>query len=314
MGRKVLKAAKCSQMSNPHEGTGNGGDRCTEACAAIVAKTYSVPLPGLDIKRMSGEQVMYYFTQMLNKGSNTSALEDAAWINRWMGEHNGPLLGNVHLPSYQNIVDMIDRGHIGIGGFNNYAALRLSSGGNPYQWTDPSGLGHVLVIVGYDTAARTVIVHDPLRADPSGQPADYSWASFGAAGFADLSEVDPAGGTLPQSQSLLSGVGGAVASLAPDAQVVNFLVYLDQKEMVVNPFSNTSATIDSVGPVNFTDPVSWAGSVANNFWGDLVGVFFRLLIVGVGILILANVVRSWLPVKQTETAAMSGAQAAVMLA
>lgn len=294
MARKVLKAAKCSQMSNPRDGTGNGGDRCTEACAAIIADTYQLKIPGLAANHTT-EAVMYYFTQMLNKGRNVSALENAAWIGKWMSEHGGPKIGNKHLPGFADIVACIDRGHIAIGGFNAYENLRLSTGQNPYKWTDHGLVGHVLIIVGYDTTNKTVIVHDPLRANPSGQPADYTFTSFQKAGFADLSEVN--GDGLNQSQSLLDIGANVSTSLAPDESVVNFLVFLDQEEKVVNPFENVQAQTDNLGPVSFTDPVSWAGSVMNNFWGDIVGISFRLLIVGIGVLLLVRVIKSWLPEK-----------------
>lgn len=299
MSRKLLQAAKCSQMSNPTQGTGNGGDRCTEAVAAMIAKTYNVPtIPGfVQTKDLTGEQIMYWFTQMLNKGSNVSALEDAAWINRYMTQHNGPSITNIHGPTFRDITAMIDRGHIGIGGFNNYAALRLSNGSNPYKWTDPSAVGHVLLIVGYDDVRMTVIVHDPLRADPSGQPADYNWSSFAPAGFSDLSEVQ--GQPLTTSASIFTvGSGMVNAFFSPDDNVVNFCVYLDQLEQVDNPF-NVSTPQDNIsaGPINwtFSDPVSWAGAVGGKLWGDTLGIVFRLVIFAIGAYMVFRVVKGWLP-------------------
>jgi hypothetical protein len=295
MARRQLQAAKCSQMSNPSDGSGSGGDRCTEACCAIIANTYRVPIPGLDVNTRTGEQSMYWFTQMLNKGSNVSALENAAWINRWMSSHGGPTLNNTHAPSYQDIINMVDRGHIGVGGFNYYENLRLSSGANPYKWTDHGLRGHVLIVVGYDTSAQTVIVHDPLRADPSGQPADYTWASFQNAGFADLSEA--MGAQLNTSSGILSGIAGMFGTtgggsghpatfLAPDAGVVNFLIFMDQMEDVQDPF-----TVSGV-----STPWDWASAVGSNFWGDTQAIGFRFLIILVGVLILIRLVQSWLQV------------------
>lgn len=305
-------------MSNPSQGTGSGGDRCTEANAAMIALTYKgkfkAPWPS-NIK--TGEQIMYWFTQMLNKGSNVSALEDAAWINKWFSaQSNGAItLGNIHGPSFQNIIDMVNRGHIGVGGFNNYASLKTIAGTNPYKWTDPQALGHVVIIAGYDTAKQAVIVYDPLRADPSGQPADYSWASFNAAQFSDLSEVN--GPQLSAGSSIGGTLGtGAGEFLAPDASVSAFLMALDSIAQLHNPFNFTAAQDNiSAGPVNFsfTDPISWAGTVSNNLWTDFSAICFRALIIAVGVVMLIALIQSWMPTASSQTAG-TAVQAAAVLA
>lgn len=289
MARKQLNAAKCSQMSNPQAGTGNGGDRCTEAVAAMICRTYNIPIPGLP-GNYTGEQAMYYFTQMLNKGSYVSALEDAAWIGKWLGTHNGPNLSNVHGPSFADIVGAVNRGHIAVGGFNNYAALRLTSGGNPYKWTDPNQVGHVLLIVGYDTGTNSVIVHDPLRADPSGQPADYSWQSFVRAGFSDLSEVQ--GTPRQQSLSLLGGVTQAGNLFAPDESVAAFFTALDQVEVVQNPFTanlNTGLFGNNVG--------DWTQNALSVTWSDAQALLFRGVIIVLGLIMIVQVIKSWIPAR-----------------
>lgn len=303
-------------MSNPSQGSGNGGDRCTEACAAMIAKTYNVPtIPFKSSKEASGEDIMYWFTEMLNKGSNVSALEDAAWINRWFSQKtNGQItLGNIHAPSYQDIQNAINRSHCAIGGFNNYANLRLYSGGNPYKWTDPQALGHVLMVVGYDTDHQSVWVHDPLRADPSGQPAEYSWVSFVSAQFSDLSEVlGPGLGA--GSSGIGVDLGAAGRFMAPDATVVAMCVALDKVAELKNPFDVTAQqdTINA-GPVNlsFSDPISWLGAVSNAFWNDFGALSFRFLIVLVGVVMLLSLVKSWIPAAGQSAGAVSAATALV---
>jgi hypothetical protein len=190
MSRKVLQAAKCCQMSDSKAGTGSGGDRCTEAVGAMIDATYKIG-PWTKDGQHTVEQIMYQFTENLNRGSNTSAPENASWIATWLRDNTGDQMSisDITWPSYQDVVACVDRGHIAIGGFDDYVSLRLADGQNPYKWNDPHGLGHVLLIVGYDSDKQVVVVHDPLRADPGGQPADYSWAGFQAAKFHDLSEV-----------------------------------------------------------------------------------------------------------------------------
>jgi hypothetical protein len=149
VGRKVLQAATCSQMTDPTAGTGSGGDRCTEAVGAMIDATYKIGPWAKDGKH-TVEQIMYQFTENLNGGKDVSAPENAAWIGSWLSQNsNGQItLGDVVWPSYQAVVDCIDRWHIAIGGFDDYVNLRLSNGQNPYKWNGPHGEGHVLLIVG----------------------------------------------------------------------------------------------------------------------------------------------------------------------
>lgn len=198
MSRKIIQAAKCSQMSNPTAGTGQGNDMCTEAVGSMINCTYKL---GPKAKAgVSPEQIMHDLTAWIpNNGGNpdVSHLENfGIWFPNWLQTfgYTQISLNNVHNPVYKTIIEVIDQGHIAVGGFDDYRQLRLADGSNPYQWnptTEPGPAGHVLLIVGYDTdvSPNTVIVHDPLRADPSGQPADYSWASIQAAGFSDCTQV-----------------------------------------------------------------------------------------------------------------------------
>jgi hypothetical protein len=186
-------------MSDPTQGAGSGGDRCTEAVGAMIDATYKIG-PWAQDGKHTVEQIMFQFTENLNQGRDVSAPENASWISDWVRANtNGQMsVGDVTWPTFQDVVACVDRGHIAIGGFDDYVNLRLSSGENPYKWNDPHGLGHVLLIVGYDTEKHVVVVHDPLRADPGGQPADYSWTGFQAAQFHDLCEVH--GAPLPLAE------------------------------------------------------------------------------------------------------------------
>lgn len=194
MSRKYLHAAKCSQMSSPKTGTGTGGDMCTEAVGSMIECTYK-----LGPKAKAGvapEEIMHDLTAWIpNNGGNPnrSHLENfGVWFPTWLKTYGYDHI--LHLAPYatldfDHIIQIVDKQLLGVAGFNDYVNLRLADGSNPYKWNDPHGLGHVLLIVGYDTDKHTVVVHDPLRADPSGQPADYSWSGFEAAKFASLTEV-----------------------------------------------------------------------------------------------------------------------------
>lgn len=199
MPHKIIQAAKCSQMSAPSAGTGQGNDMCTEAVGSMINCTYR-----LGPKARAGvaaEEIMHDLTAWIpNNGGNpnVSHLENfGIWFPTWLqtfGYDKILSLNNVHDPVYLTIMEVINQAHVAVGGFKDYRQLRLANGGNPYQWnpeTEPGPAGHVLLIVGYNTdvSPNTVIVHDPLRADPSGQPAEYSWASIQAAGFSDCTQI-----------------------------------------------------------------------------------------------------------------------------
>lgn len=186
--RKVLSASKCSQMSNPTLGTGSGGDRCTEACGAMVDATYrvsSAAKAGAD-----PETLMYNFTRALNAGRTVSVPENFHWFTRWLtNQTHGQMYNHDYIrPSFADCVAVIDSGHIAVAIVDDYVNLRLSNGAKPWPWNDPHGLGHVVLIVGYDSTSAALVVHDPLQALHN-MPRDYSWAGFTAARFGTLVEI-----------------------------------------------------------------------------------------------------------------------------
>lgn len=199
MTRFYLPAAKVSQMDNPQQGTGSGGDRCTEAVATMIDYTY---LLGPSAQAGTDpERVMYDFTEMLNAGKDVSVPEDiGVWFPKWLQSHkitNVSLAAKIPL-TFADCKRIVSAGHVAIIQVANYSGLRLYNGGNPYQWNAASDhAGHVLLLTGYDEDfvdgngkhwGTTLIVHDPLRA-LSGMPYDYQYQSIKNA-LAVLMEVN----------------------------------------------------------------------------------------------------------------------------
>lgn len=173
------------------DGSGSGGDRCTEADGAIIDFAYQIG-PWTRDGSHTTRDVMFQFTEMLNAGSTVSAPEDLySWFGQWLQQNTGGAisLGNVNNPSFADLVIVIERQHIAVARFTNYINLTLADGAKPYPWTDPQGLGHVVMVVGYDSSNQTIAVHDSLLAE-SRQPSWYSWQGFQDAGFANLYEVN----------------------------------------------------------------------------------------------------------------------------
>src|SRR5215468_4677683 len=105
-------------MTHPGDGTGSGGNRCTEAVGAMIDATYKIGAWAKDGQH-TVEQIMYQFTEHLNRGSDTSVPENASWISNWVRDNtNGQMtVGDVVWPSFQDVVACVDRGHIAVGGF-----------------------------------------------------------------------------------------------------------------------------------------------------------------------------------------------------
>ncbi|GEM_PF-2014530 len=184
----VLNAAKCSQIADAGNGTTSRGDRCTEVICAMIDATYQISQQARN--GAAPEDLMQTLAQTFNQGRAVGVPEDVAWIGNWLKEYSkgSVALKHVAVPGYQEIIESVNRGHVAIGGFSDYVNLQLVDGSHPYEWNDPHGLSHIVLIVGYDDETQAVVVHDPLRS-ASGQPADYSWQSFQAAQFYVLSEV-----------------------------------------------------------------------------------------------------------------------------
>lgn len=177
--------AKCSQMSSPKTGTGQGGDRCCEATLAMIDKTYK-----LGPKAKAGEDaeaLMYAFTALWNHGATSSALEPTSRIDDFMSGRGAEWGTQRWNGNFANVQTVVDRGHVAYAFVRDYRHLRLLGGANPFAWNPEreSPAGHILLIVGYGDG---VIVHDPLRG-LDGQPAEYSVTSFEACGWESVGEI-----------------------------------------------------------------------------------------------------------------------------
>ena len=189
----LTRIAKCSQMSNPKSGTGQGRDRCTEALAAMIDATYKIG-PHAQAGK-DPEALMYEYTEWLNHGSDTSVLEDPAWIAKWVAEHSQAVKLVEGKPDHASIVQAIAAGHMVMLNVTDYRQLKTFDGHNPYLWPvgNAGKAGHVLLVIGwrdsYLGSGPTLVVQDPLRS-LSGQPWDYSEHSIVEAGADRLWEVD----------------------------------------------------------------------------------------------------------------------------
>jgi hypothetical protein len=190
----LSKAAKCSQMDHPQEGTGQGGDRCTEAVATMIDVTYKIGPSAQN--GTDPHKIIYDFVAWLNNDATTSKLEDPIWIANWVKQHSGGKItvGAQSGATFADCKACVNRGHIAVLQVRDYSLLRTFDKENPYTW-NPAGqhVGHVLLLAGYDDNfgghGPTLIVNDPLRG-LSGQPWDYSWASVQSAMLLHLMEVN----------------------------------------------------------------------------------------------------------------------------
>lgn len=211
--RKYVAAARCSQMSNPTQGTGSGGNRCSEAVVSMIDCTYRLgPLaktigqPGVDPDKVA-EQIMFDLTKALNSGSSSGVPEDLqVWFPQWL-KNNGfeslvQLQSEIPL-TFEHAKEIVDRQHVAVLFIRDFSKLKTFDGQNPYTFPENDHVGHYVLLVGYDDDfidrtgkhwGNTLILNDPLRADPKGMPWDYNYQSVKDSN-ASLSEVS--GAALP---------------------------------------------------------------------------------------------------------------------
>lgn len=171
----IASIEKCSQMSNPLQGIGSGGDRCTFAVIAMLLKTFKQGI-GANPK-LSAENIMYSLTEQYNNGSDISQpMSD--WWDAYFTAHPDISIRMTPIEDTPTaVLQALIRGHVVFCGLNNYARQRTWDNGDPYAWVETPGHpeGHVELLVGIDDFYQgrdTYIVQDPLRG-VNAMPWDY---------------------------------------------------------------------------------------------------------------------------------------------
>ena len=109
--------------------------------------------------------------------------------------------------------------------------------------------------------------------------------------------------------NVITGQGGSV-SIAPNADVSQFLWYLDQIMLIQNPF-NVSGTTDSISvlgqTLSFTDPVAWTEGVLGNIFDDMVAITIRTVFLLIGTFIILKVISNFIDFGQVANTISSAA-------
>lgn len=199
------KSGKPFTRASEDEGFGSGGNRCTESCNAAIAWEWDLGAVRSQPEVFkTPEDVMFSLTEQRNGGSDVSRPRNGQEVLDWVNQHGaakGVSMRSI-AATWDSIVQMVNRGHVGMAGFGDYNKLRKVNGKSPYSWSDPDGDGHVLMVVGYNLAHQSVWVNDSLLGDKY-QPAEYSFASFVNALFNSLAEVVAPG--LPGAPAQVGG-------------------------------------------------------------------------------------------------------------
>jgi hypothetical protein len=103
-------------------------------------------------------------------------------------------------------------------------------------------------------------------------------------------------------------------TLAPNADVTDALIALDQLCAFTNPFdtSNNNVTQDKILGSTFDDPMSWMAAVGSNFIGDMRSFVVRFLLVAVGALLMYKAVSGFIDVGKIADAGASLGKLALM--
>lgn len=113
--------------------------------------------------------------------------------------------------------------------------------------------------------------------------------------------------------NIITGQGsGGTPTIAPNADVTQFLWYLDQLLAVTNPFANTSTGNDSINfagaNISFTDPVAWTESVLGNVFDDMVAIMIRSIFLIIGVVIILKVISNFIDFGAISQTVQSGVQ------
>lgn len=97
-----------------------------------------------------------------------------------------------------------------------------------------------------------------------------------------------AGGLVGTATALASKI-----SLSPSADVASVLAALDVALAITNPFDIANPAQDTLSvagaSLSFSDPIAWFGDVTNNLFNDTSAIAVRLLLLGIGAMVLIKV-------------------------
>jgi|SRR5579872_240587 len=195
--------------------------------------------------------------------------------------------------------------------------------GNAYEWanearaagwmvasTPPQGVPSIICLQGnagqgVESGFGHVGVVERINADGSVFTSDYNWSpnignsivtyvTFRPGNGVSFIWANNNAGKLPPITKAVNAVITQVNnakqtySLASNASVATALKTFDDVMTVSNPF-DVQAQTDSVGPVSFTDPVSWLVGFGDNLVSDMVALILRLVCIGLGLFLLFKV-------------------------
>lgn len=94
-----------------------------------------------------------------------------------------------------------------------------------------------------------------------------------------------------QNGTLSSFIAGAAksVSLAPNADVTQFLFLMDDALQFVNPFTPPDVQQDTIVGVTFNDPVDYLEKVAGALWQDGIAITWRMIFLFLGFFLLYKV-------------------------
>lgn len=117
----------------------------------------------------------------------------------------------------------------------------------------------------------------------------------------------------------LSDVTSQVLSavqLAPNADITQFLWWLDRIMAITNPFTVNAAQDQISVPgvsISWTDPVAYAEGVLGNIYDDFVAIMIRSVFLIIGLAILFKVISNFIDFGAVASAVQQGAQTAMLV-
>lgn len=117
--------------------------------------------------------------------------------------------------------------------------------------------------------------------------------------------------------NIITGQGGSsVPTIAPNADVTQFLWYLDQLLLITNPFNvpTSNSIIPSIPGVTSsqTDPIAWGESVLGNVFDDFVAITVRAIFILIGVVIIIKVISNFIDFGAISDTVGNGVQTLAM--
>ena len=113
---------------------------------------------------------------------------------------------------------------------------------------------------------------------------------------------------------LPNGIANIPNPLAPNANVTDLLISLDQLGALTNPFDTSQENVpkDTILTATFDDPMAWLAAVGGNFFGDGRALLIRFVLIAIGTMLFYQQLKKFVDVGAIVNAGVNLGKLAAM--